>query len=530
MRSFDFLVIGGGIAGLTYALRVAEIGSVAVLCKQDPYASSTRWAQGGIAAVTGNDDSFDLHIQDTLACGAGLSDREVVSIVVREGPILVEELVSRGVSFDLDSEGAYHLHREGGHSRRRICHVADATGFEIQNALLRSVAEHSAIELISGSSAIDLITTHKIGIGLNHPNKVLGSYVLRPDGAIDTFVADKVLVATGGAGKVYLYTSNPDVASGDGIAMCYRAGCRVANLEFMQFHPTCLFHPQAKNFLITEAMRGEGAILKRKSGERFMHLYHPKEELAPRDVVARAIDSEIKQSGDDFVFLDITGRGAEFIRNHFPTIHERCLSFGFDITKEPIPVVPAAHYMCGGVMSNEYGCSDIVDLYVAGECAHTGLHGANRLASNSLLEGLVLGHRAASHSIEHNKRHFVVFDAPTWDSGCAVDSDEQVVITHNWDEIRRTMWNYVGIVRTTKRLERALHRIDLIGEEIAEYYLSSTVTADLLELRNLHLVAKLIIECALRRKESRGLHYTLDYPDLSEGLPENTIIDPRAMP
>lgn len=530
MRSFDFLVVGGGIAGLTYALRVAEVGSVAVLCKQDPYASSTRWAQGGIAAVNGDDDSFDLHIEDTLACGGGLSDHNVVSMVVREGPLRVEELVSRGVSFDLDTEGAYHLHREGGHSRRRIFHVADATGFEIQNALLGAVKAHPSIEIIAGSSAIDLITTHKIGIALTSPNKILGAYVLGAHGEIETFCADKVLVATGGVGKVYLYTSNPDVASGDGIAMCYRAGCRVANLEFMQFHPTCLFHPQAKNFLITEAMRGEGATLKRKNGERFMHLYHPKEELAPRDVVARAIDSEMKQSGDDFVFLDSTVRGAEYIREHFPSIYERCLSFGFDITKDPIPVVPAAHYMCGGVVSDEYGCSDIVDLYVAGECAHTGLHGANRLASNSLLEGLVFGHRAAMHSIEHKKRHLVEFDAPAWDSRCAVDSDEQVVITHNWDEIRRTMWNYVGIVRTTKRLERALRRIDLIGKEIAEYYHSSTVTADLLELRNLHLVAKLIIECALRRKESRGLHYTLDYPDLSVDVPQNTVIDPRAMP
>lgn len=526
MRSFDFLVIGGGIAGLTYALRVAEVGSVAVLCKQDLHASSTRWAQGGIAAVSGSDDSFDLHIEDTLACGSGLSNRDVVSIVVREGPVLVQELVSRGVNFDLDTNGAYHLHREGGHSRRRIFHVADATGFEIQSALLRAVEDNPAIEIISGSSAIDLITTHKIGVAINHPNKVLGAYVLGDNGEIETFCADKVLVAIGGAGKVYLYTSNPDVASGDGIAMCYRAGCWVANLEFMQFHPTCLFHPQAKNFLITEAMRGEGATLRRQNGERFMHLYHSQEELAPRDVVARAINSKMKQSGDEFVLLDITDRGEDFITSHFPTIYERCIAFGFDITRDPIPVVPAAHYMCGGVVSNEHGCSDIGDLYVAGECASTSLHGANRLASNSLLEGLVFGHRAAMHSIKHAKRHVVSFHTPVWDRGGAVDSDEQAVITHNWDEIRRTMWNYVGIVRTTKRLERAMRRIDLIGEEIVEYYHSSTVTPSLLELRNLHLIAKLIIECALRRKESRGLHYTLDYPDLSGVLPQNTIIDP----
>ena len=526
MREFKFLVIGGGIAGLTYALRVADYGSVAVLCKQDPQVSSTRWAQGGIAAVSSGDDSFELHVEDTLRCGCGLSDEQIASTVVREGPALVDELVKRGVSFDVDKQGEYHLHREGGHSRRRIFHVADATGFQIQNALLNAVEAHPQIDLISRASAIDLITTRKLGVFQNAPNKVLGAYVLMSDGAIETFRADKVLMATGGAGKVYLYTSNPDVASGDGIAMCYRAGCRVSNLEFMQFHPTCLFHPEAKNFLITEAMRGEGALLRRKNGDLFMHSYHSQGELAPRDVVARAIDAEMKKSGDEFVLLDISHREKDFIQNHFPTIYQRCLAFGFDITKEAIPVVPAAHYMCGGVVSDEFGCTDIVDLYVAGECACTGLHGANRLASNSLLEGLVFGNRAAEHSLTTNSSDKVEVEIPCWDAGDAVDSDEQVVITHNWDEIRRTMWNYVGVVRTTKRLERARHRIDLIGREIFEYYQASTVTADLVELRNLHLTAQLIIDCALRRKESRGLHFTLDYPETSNEQRCSTVVDP----
>lgn len=528
MREFDFLVIGGGIAGLTYALRVAEHGSVAVLCKQEPDVSSTRWAQGGIAAVSGNDDSFDLHIEDTIRCGCGLSDASIAAIVVREGPVLVDELIKRGVRFDLDSGGEYHLHREGGHSRRRIFHSADATGFEVQSTLLQAVNTHERIELISGANAIDLITTHKLNSALDMPNKVLGAYVLTACGDIETFKADKVLMATGGAGKVYLYTSNPDVASGDGIAMCYRAGCRISNLEFMQFHPTCLFHPEAKNFLITEAMRGEGALLTRRNGQRFMHAYHPDAELAPRDVVARAIDSEIKRSGDEFVLLDISHRDAGFVKQHFPTIYERCLSFGFDITNEAIPVVPAAHYMCGGVMSDEHGCTDIADLYVAGECACTGLHGANRLASNSLLEGLVFGHRAAEHSIACMRQNPIARELPAWDPGDAVDSDEQVVITHNWDEIRRTMWNYVGIVRTTKRLERARHRIDLIGREIRDYYHASTVTADLLELRNLHLTAKLIIDCALLREESRGLHFTLDFPETEGKDGANTVVSWRS--
>jgi L-aspartate oxidase len=511
MERYDFLVIGGGIAGLSYALKVAEYGSVVVLFKKDTGTSSTLWAQGGIAAVNQPDDTFELHVDDTLVCGAGLCKRDIVELVVNEGPERVEELVKLGAAFDREGDGEFHLHREGGHSRRRIFHAGDATGSAIQKALLKAVNDHKNIKLIAHSNAIDLITTHKLGIKRSEQNKVLGAYVLFDNSRIEAVLADKVLVATGGAGKIYLYTSNPDVATGDGIAMCYRAGARVANMEFFQFHPTCLFHPQAKSFLITEAMRGEGARLTRINGEPFMQRYHPQGELAPRDVVARAIDYEMKTHGDEYVLLDISHRDADFIKGHFPTIYERCRSYGFDLTTGPVPVVPAAHYLCGGVVSDEYGRTDIVDLYVAGESACTGLHGANRLASNSLLEGVVFGHRAALHSIENRGRHSVEAIPESWDPGNAVDSDEQVVITQNWDEIRRTMWNYVGIVRTTKRLERALHRIELMRREIQEYYRQCIVTSDLLELRNLSLVAELVIRSALARKESRGLHYTLDH-------------------
>lgn len=514
MERFDFLVIGGGIAGLSYALKVAEHGSVAILFKKDPSMSSTLWAQGGIAAVNEPDDTFELHVEDTLVCGGGLCKRDIVELVVREGPDRVAELVALGAKFDKGEGGEFHLHREGGHSRRRIFHAGDATGSEIQRTLLAAVQSHPSIRCFTKSNAVDLLTTHKLKKDLSKPNKVIGAYVLRENGSIEPFLADKVLVATGGAGKIYLYTSNPDVATGDGIAMCYRAGARVANMEFFQFHPTCLYHPQAKSFLITEAMRGEGARLLRMDGEPFMQKYHPQGELAPRDVVARAIDHEMKLRGDDYVLLDISHRPADFIKEHFPTVYQRCLHFGFDITKAPVPVVPAAHYLCGGVVCDEFGRTDIEDLYVAGECSCTGLHGANRLASNSLLEGVVFGHRAAMHSIETKGRRVSDAVPPAWDPGSAVDSDEQVVITQNWDEIRRTMWNYVGIVRTTKRLERALHRIDLMQREIHEYYHRCIVTSDLLELRNLSLVAELVIRSALARKESRGLHYTLDYPQL----------------
>lgn len=525
MDSFDFLVVGGGIAGLTYALQVADSGSVAVLFKKEIHNSSTAWAQGGIAAVSGKDDDFSLHIDDTLVAGAGLCKRETVELVVREAPLRIQELISRGTAFDKEG-GEYHLHKEGGHSRRRIYHTADATGFEIHRALLQAAEQHPNISFLPFHSAIDLLTTHKFGLHRDRPNRVMGAYVLDDRGLVRPIRAEKVLVATGGAGKVYLYTSNPDIATGDGVAMCFRAGAPVANMEFFQFHPTCLYHPQAKSFLITEAMRGEGALLKRINGERFMDQYHPQAELAPRDIVARSIDFEMKKHGEDFVLLDITHRKPEFVREHFPTIYERCLSFGFDITTTPIPVVPAAHYCCGGVVSDEHGLTSVENLYVAGECAHTGLHGANRLASNSLLEGLVFGHRAAIHSLK-NRTKQEELSLPQWNPGSATNSDEQVVISQSWDELRRFMWNYVGIVRTTKRLERALRRNSNIIAEIKEYYWNFTITPDLIELRNLSLVADLVIRCALSRKESRGLHYTVDYPEQCSSLVGDSILDPR---
>ncbi|RMG39540.1 MAG: L-aspartate oxidase [Candidatus Dadabacteria bacterium] len=521
---FDFLVIGGGIAGLTYALEVADYGSVAVLFKKGLSDSSTAWAQGGIAAVSAEDDSIELHLEDTLRAGAGLCNPEIVKIVVNEGPARVRELIGRGAHFDKDGAN-YHLNMEGGHSRRRIFHNADATGYEIQNTLLKRAGEHSSITFFPYANAVDLITTHKLGVDRENKNRAVGAYILFQDGCIKAVLAKHIMVATGGAGKVYLYTSNPDVATGDGIAMCFRAGARVANMEFFQFHPTCLYDPRAKNFLITEAMRGEGAVLRRQDGTAFMKKYHPDGELAPRDVVARAIDHEMKATGDEYVLLDITSRSADFIKGHFPTIYERCLKLGYDITREPVPVVPAAHYCCGGVLSDKNGCTDIERLYVAGECACTGLHGANRLASNSLLEGLVFAYRAAKHSLNTQGLNSS-FSVPDWDPGSARDSDEEVVITQNWDEIRRFMFNYVGIVRTNKRLERALHRAELIEREINEYYWNFTVTSDLLELRNLSLVARLIIKSAICRKESRGLHYNLDYPEARDDQRGNTVLTP----
>ena len=527
MKRFDFLVIGGGISGLTYALQVAEKGSVAVLFKKCRSESSTSWAQGGIAAVSSEDDNFSLHIDDTVKAGVGLCNEEIVELVVREGPLRVKELIERGANFDrVPVSGEYHLHREGGHSRRRIYHAADATGFEIQSTLLSAARAHENIEFFENANAIDLITSQKLGIEIHKDNRALGAYVLLPEGKIEVFAAKKILVATGGAGKVYLYTSNPDVATGDGIAMCFRAGASVANLEFYQFHPTCLYHPEAKTFLITEAMRGEGAKLKRINGEAFMHKYHQDAELAPRDVVARAIDQEMKTHGDDFVYLDISHKGETFIADHFPTIYEKCKQYGFSITEEPIPVVPAAHYCCGGVLSDQNGLTTLDSLYVAGECAHTGLHGANRLASNGLLEGMVFGHRAACHALETLDDKHVEFSIPDWDAGESVDSDEEVVIAQNWDEIRRFMWNYVGIVRTDKRMERALRRSENIQQEINEYYWNFTVTSDLVELRNLSLVADLMIRSAMARKESRGLHYTLDYPQSSEKFARDTVLKP----
>ncbi|MCL4143010.1 UNVERIFIED_CONTAM: hypothetical protein GTU68_040434 [Idotea baltica] len=503
MIKHDFLVVGGGIAGLTFALEVAKKGSVAVLFKGTTRLSSTAWAQGGIAAVTSEQDSLDAHIEDTLKAGAGLSNKKVVELVVKEAPDRVRELIEYGAKFD-SYEDSYHLHQEGGHSVRRIFHAADRTGIEIQNALLKNTC------------ALDIITSHKLGIDFNLPNRAIGVYALLDNKRIARFIAKTTLLATGGCGKVYLYTSNPDVASGDGIAMGFRAGISVANMEFMQFHPTCLYHPKAKNFLITEALRGEGAKLKTISGKLFMKDYHKDEELASRDIVARAIDSEMKKRGDDHVLLDITHMPESFIKEHFPTIYSTCLKFGIDITKQAIPVVPAAHYCCGGLVSDLHGQTSIKDLYVAGEVAFTGLHGANRLASNSLVEAAVFGKRAGVHAVS-NFEELEFPEVPAWDSKGALASDEKVVITHNWDEIRRSMWNYVGIVRSDKRLERALRRINLIKAEIDDYYWNFRVSKDLVELRNLCLVAELIIRSAKQRKESIGLHYSIDYPERSSG-------------
>jgi len=516
-QSFDYLVIGSGIAGLTFALQAAETGSVAIITKKNRAESNTNYAQGGIAAVTGDDDSLDLHVRDTLVAGAGLCKEDVVRTIVTEGPKLVHELIEMGVRFTESESGKYDLGQEGGHTRRRVLHAGDITGREIERALLAQVAANQNITVLEDVLAIDFITSEKSGLA--GPNRCVGCYALntRTD-EVETFGATVTLLATGGSGKVYLYTSNPDIASGDGVAMAYRAGAGIANMEFMQFHPTCLYHPRAKSFLISEAVRGEGAILRGEDGEPFMQRYHEQRDLAPRDIVARAIDAEMKRTGADCVWLDLTHRDAEFIRNRFPNIYAKCLEYGFDMAQQPIPVVPAAHYQCGGVATNVDGETNIKGLLAAGEVACTGLHGANRLASNSLLEALVVAHRAAQVA----KRHVSANPAglaklPAWETGGVSNADELVVVTHNWDEIRRCMWDYVGIVRTDKRLQRARTRIQNLQNEINRFYWDYKVTPGLIELRNLALVAELIIESALQRKESRGLHYNLDYPDL---LPE----------
>lgn len=512
MIRHDFLVVGGGIAGLTFALEVAKKGTVAVLFKGKVRLSSTAWAQGGIAAVTSEQDSIEKHIEDTIKAGSGLCNEGVVKFVVEEAPARVDELIKYGAKFDMEDEN-FHLHQEGGHSFRRIFHAADRTGIEIQNALLKEAKKNENISFYENTCAIDIITTHKLGVDFNLPNRAIGVYALLENQRIGRFIAKKTMLATGGCGKAYLYTSNPDVASGDGIAMGFRAGVGVANMEFMQFHPTCLFHPEAKNFLITEALRGEGAILKTISGDAFMKNYHPDKELASRDVVARAIDSEMKKRGDDYVLLDITHKESNFIEEHFPTIYATCLKYGIDITKAPIPVVPAAHFCCGGLISNAHGGTSLKDLFIAGEVAFTGLHGANRLASNSLVEAAVFGKRAGVKALEEEFFDCAV-DVPPWDPKGTLPSDERVVITHNWDEIRRSMWNYVGIVRSDKRLDRALRRINLIKSEIDEYYWNFRITKDLIELRNLCLVAELIIRSSKQRKENIGLHYSIDYKDI----------------
>jgi L-aspartate oxidase len=512
VHRFDFLVLGGGVAGLSFALEAARHGTVAVLTKRARHEGSTLYAQGGIASVLSPLDSPEAHIEDTQVAGAGLCNPEAVAVTVREGPERIRALVGWGADFNRRPDGGFDLTREGGHSHRRIVHAGDTTGREVERAMLAASDERQNIRFFPDTAAIDLIRADG-GRG-SSARRVQGLYALGPDGNIDTFLGRVTVLATGGAGKVYLYTSNPDVATGDGVAMAYRAGARVANMEFYQFHPTCLFHPEAKSFLISEALRGEGGRLRLKSGERFMDRYHPLAELAPRDIVARAIDSELKRTGDEFVHLDMTHLGRGFVAERFPNIYATCRAFGVDMAVQPIPVVPAAHYQCGGVVTDLHGRTSLPGLYAIGEVSQTGLHGANRLASNSLLEGLVFGHRAAQASAQELASVPPSDGAPpAWDPGSAVESDEIVVVTHNWDELRRMMWNYVGIVRSSKRLMRARRRLDLLREEIREYYWRFKVTRDVIELRNIADVAHLIVECATRRKESRGLHFTIDYPD-----------------
>ncbi len=531
--SYDVLVIGSGAAGLGVALRLAGRASVAVLSKGRPDEGATAMAQGGVAAVLDPGDSIEAHVRDTLAAGAGLCNEAVVRFVVERGPEAIRWLLDLGVPFTTeateDGQIRYHLTREGGHSHRRVIHAADATGRAIERTLLERARETAGVEVLPWRVAVDLITTTKLGLP---GRRVLGAYVLdRELGRVEAIRARCVVLATGGASKVYLYTSNPDCATGDGIAMAWRAGCRVANMEFMQFHPTCLYHPQAKSFLITEAVRGEGGRLLLPDGTPFMHRFDPRGELAPRDIVARAIDHEMKRLGIDCVYLDISHKPAEFIRRHFPTVHARCLEFGYDMTREPIPVVPAAHYTCGGVVTDLAARTDLEGLYAVGEVAHTGLHGANRMASNSLLECLVFAEAAAADIAAALSRAPAPPALPEWDESRVTDSDEMVVVSHNWDELRRFMWDYVGIVRTTKRLQRAKRRVDLLLGEIEEYYGHFRVTADLLELRNLALVADLIIRSALARQESRGLHYTLDHPEPDDSRPPaDTVLVPPAAP
>ncbi len=511
-QSFDTLVMGSGAAGLTFALGMAERGTVAVVTKRARMDSNTRWAQGGIAIVVDESDSFDAHVSDTMIAGDGLNDERIVRICVQEGPARLRQLIDLGVQFTRNAQdGGLDLTREGGHSARRVVHSKDTTGFSIEEALVARATAHPNISFFEHHQAIDLITRKRLG--MRGEDRCLGAYVLNNNNGIEVFLGKIVFLATGGAGKVYRYTTNPDVATGDGIAMAYRAGCDVANMEFFQFHPTCLYHPQAKNFLVTEACRGEGGILRRLDGHAFMPDYDARKDLAPRDIVARAIDSELKRTGDAHVLLDMTHLKPSFIEEHFPGVHGELLKFGIDMRTQPIPVVPAAHYCCGGVEVDEDGRTTLPGLMAGGEVTHTGLHGANRLASNSLLEAVVFGHRAALQAsqlqMELPARDVEI---PEWNTGFAADPDENVLVTHAWEEVRTLMWNYVGIVRSNKRLLRAQARLAALEKEVHDDYWAFKLTRDLIELRNLALVASLVVECALARRESRGLHYTLDYP------------------
>jgi L-aspartate oxidase len=533
----DFLVIGSGIAGLSFALEASDHGEVIIVTKRARDDSNTKYAQGGIAAVLDEGDTFDAHIQDTIVAGANLNHVRAVEITVKDAPSRIAMLRDAGAKFDLNSSHVLadesspsvsklaakqdlDLHLEGGHSARRIVHAGDMTGREVERALVEAIGKKTNIRVLEEHMAVDLITLAKYG----GPEVCAGAYALDvAAGKVQTILARSTILASGGAGKVYLYTTNPDVATGDGIAMAFRAGAECANMEFYQFHPTCLFHPVAKDFLISEALRGEGAILKRLDGTPFMHEYDPRKELAPRDIVARAIDHEMKRSGAEHVYLDISHKSADFLQKHFPGIYAQCMKYGIDIAKQPIPVVPAAHFLCGGISTDLEGRTTIPGLWAIGECAHTGLHGANRLASNSLLEGMVFAHRAAQ-ALKEVDRSKPWPEVPEWDPGEAVPSDEAVIVAQNWDEVRRLMWNYVGIVRSDKRLRRAARRIALLQEEIAEYYWKYFVTRDLLELRNIATVAQLIIECAAARRESRGLHFTINYPDVDPKMARDMLI------
>lgn len=520
---FDVLIIGSGLAGQSLALRLAEHRKVGLFTKKALLDGASSWAQGGIAAVLSDEDSIEEHIKDTHIAGGGLCDDEATRFIVENARRNIEWLIDQGVPFTKDDSAfGFHLTREGGHSHRRIIHAADATGAAVQDTLAHKVARHPNIQVFENHIAVELITKQKLGM---NDNSVIGAYMLdNTTGKVSTVSAPFTVLATGGAGKVYLYTTNPDTATGDGIAMGWRAGCRVANMEFIQFHPTCLYHPHAKSFLISEAVRGEGGLLKLPDGHRFMPDHDDRAELAPRDTVARSIDYEMKRHGLDCVYLDISHQPKEFLTSHFPTIYARCLELGIDMSKEGIPVVPAAHYTCGGLMIDLKGRTDVPNLYAAGEVAFTGLHGANRLASNSLLECLVIAESAANDILSQPVP--ALPDIPAWDESRVTDADEEVVISHNWNELRHAMWDYVGIVRTTKRLERALNRIQLLTQEIQDYYKHFRVSNDLIELRNLVQTAELIVRSALSRHESRGLHFSRDYPDTLQEA-QNTVLTPR---